>query len=100
MLRFSDMARYRQTILIAVCAIQLAAAGVALGVEVKTRLDQFNEREKQLIEKLESVRQRERYIETQLEDLRRRKQDLLDKREVVAPGAPAATPASDPPPAP
>jgi cell division protein FtsB len=94
------MARHRQAILIAVCAIQLAAAGVALGVDAKARLDQLNQREKQLIEKLDSVRQRERYLETQLEDLRRRKQDLLDKREVVAPGAPAATPASDTPPAP
>lgn len=92
------MARCRQALLIAVCAVQLAAAGAALGDDAKARLEQLNEHEKQLIEKLETVRQRERYIETQLEGLRYRKQQLLNKQEVVAPGARANTPPSSAPP--
>ncbi|MFI5395300.1 MAG: hypothetical protein ACHQ9S_07170 [Candidatus Binatia bacterium] len=95
------MARCRHAILIAVCAVQLAATGAALGDDAKARLEQLNEREKQLIEKLETLRQRERYIETQLEGLRYRKQQLLNKQGVVvAPRASAGTPSSTPPPAP
>jgi chromosome segregation ATPase len=77
-------------------AVAVLATG-ALGTDAQVKIDELNQREKQLIEKLEAVRQREQYIESKLEEVRRRKQALLSKQTglpVKVPGATAApTPA-------
>ncbi len=76
-------------------AVAVLATG-ALGADVQAKIDQLNQHEKQLIEKLEAVRQRERYIESKLEELRRRKQALLSKQTGLPVKAPGATPVATP----
>lgn len=78
-------------------AVAVPATG-ALGTDVQAKIEEMNQREKRLIERLEAVRQREQYIESKLKKVRRRKQALLSKQgshlPVKAPGATVApTPA-------
>ena len=61
-------------------------------VTIEARLEQINEKEKRLLEKLEGVRQRERDLESRLEQVRSYKQTLLARQGVVRPGVEGATP--------
>jgi hypothetical protein len=64
----------------------------------QTRLQILSEREQQLIEKLDAVRQRERDLETRLEDVRALKQALLAREAVRRPGKPERSPHETPAP--
>ncbi len=61
-------------------------------VTIEARLEQINEKEKRLLEKLEAVRQRQRDLESRLEEVRTYKQMLLSRQPVSRPGQPGATP--------
>ena len=85
-------------ILLFICSMQFTVSAAASGADLAAKIAQTDEREKQLIDKLEGLRQRERYLESQLEQVRQRKQELLSKqagKPVQAPGTtPPATPGS------
>lgn len=82
----------------AVPALIIEVHRVALGkgslVTGASRLDRLNQRERQLMEKLDSLHERTRAVETQLEDIRMLKQTLLGRRAVrqlAPPDNPAPT---------
>ena len=68
----------------------------ALAVDLHARLEQLNQREKQLIEKQEGLRQRERDIEEKLDEVRVLKQSILNKLEAQKPGVQQAPPTAAP----
>ena len=84
----------RHLVIVAIaCSLQIVLAAAAPAADVQTKIDQLNQREKELIEKLEATQQRVKEIETKLEAVRQRKQDLASKQAVRRLGAsPAATP--------
>lgn len=85
------------TVLSFICSAQLALASATPRSDAQTQLDQLNQREKHLLEKLDDTRQRERYLESQLEVLRHHKEALLKKQGGGLPvQVPGATPASTP----
>ena len=57
-----------------------------------SRLDRLNQRERQLMQKLDTLHERARAVETQLEDVRMLKQTLLGRRAVRELGAHAGPP--------
>ncbi len=59
---------------------------------VETRLEQINEKERRLLEKLDAVHKRERDIENRLEQVRMYKQMLLARQGVIKPGTQGMTP--------
>jgi len=74
-----------------------ALAGRVSAADVQAKLDQLNQREKQLIEKLEAAQQRERDIQSRLDEVRHRKEYLLNQQALHKPGhhneSPSPTPA-------
>jgi phage shock protein A len=75
------------------CCLQIVLAAAVPAGDVETKIDQLNQREKELIEKLEATQQRVKEIETKLEAVRQRKQDILSKQAVRQLGpSPATTP--------
>ena len=70
----------------------LGAACRSASNESATGADKFNQRERQLLDKLEAVQQREREIQTKLDDVRRRKQAYLNRVATRKPSAPDTTP--------
>jgi len=76
----------------------LSTAGAACrggSNESANGVDKFNQRERQLLDKLEVVQQREREIQTKLEDVRQRKQAYLRRVATRKPHAPGTTPSSE-----
>ena len=76
----------------------LSTVGAACRGETKEStvgVDKFNQRERQLLDKLEDVQQREREIQTKLEDVRQRKQAYLSRVATRQPHAPSTTPSSE-----
>lgn len=75
----------------------LSAVGAACRPEPNesaSGVDKFNQRERQLLDKLEDVQQRQREIQTKLEDVRRRKEAYLSRvatRQPHAPGTPRSS---------
>ena len=62
----------------------------------QTRLERLNQRERQLTQKLDAMRERARGVETQLEEVRLLKQTLLGRRAVRQLGSQEANPAPTP----
>lgn len=76
----------------------LSAVGAACRPEPNesaSGVDKFNQRERQLLDKLEDVQQRQREIQTKLEDVRRRKEAYLSRVATRQPHAPVTTPQSE-----
>ncbi len=87
----------RRPVLISLTVLtSLLLAGGARAADLQTRLDQLNQREKQLLQKLEAVQQRERDLQERLDEVRLLKQAILNKLEVRKLGTQAATPAATP----
>ena len=87
------MRRASIAVVAATVCLQMLLAAAAPAADVQTKIDQLNQREKELIEKLEATQQRVKEIQTKLEAVRQRKQELMSKQAVRQLGAsPAATP--------
>ena len=86
-----------RTVLVA-SLLMLSAVGAACRGESRESaagVDKLNQRERQLLDKLEDVQQREREIQTKLEDVRQRKQTYLSRVATRQPQAPVTTPPSE-----
>lgn len=91
------MKRRLVSVLLAALCCQLMPAGSAGAKDIKTKLDQLNQREQRLLQKLQELQQRERYVQTKLEDVRHRKQELLKEQALRNLAHPQASPAAAPP---
>jgi len=89
-------------LLIIAMILTYAPAARAASGDIKTKIEQLNEREKVLLEKLEATQQRERDLQSRLDEVRHRREFLQNQQQVHKPGQHAATPVPtfSPPPSP
>ena len=92
-------ARLRDVVLLAL-GVTCAVVRTGFAADVQSKLDQLNEREKQLIQKLEAAQQRVRDIESRLEEVRHRKQYVLNQQAQRTAGKRDTAPAASPVPTP
>ena len=99
--------RGHAAIVVILAVLWAAVPAMILGVQQVTpravrtlvagsRLDRLNQRERQLMQKLDALHERARAVETQLDEIRVLKQTLLGRQAVRRLGSQEATPAPTP----